>query len=39
MSVNYGWKPSQKWSCEAPPLEIYNVLVYLKKRINLEIEL
>jgi allantoin racemase len=21
MSVNYGWKPSRKWSCEAPPLE------------------
>ncbi len=21
MSINYGWKPSQKWSCETPPLE------------------
>lgn len=20
LSVNYGWKPSRKWSCEAPPL-------------------
>ena len=31
MSINYGWKPSRNWSCEAPPLEDLQRLCLFKE--------